>query len=92
VGSYYTEKTIFHPVARLSSLRQIEKDIEMKCPICGSKQFYLKDPTDEYETYEFELDDGRPVFPAEPRELRPDTESFCRRCSWHGRWEELCPR
>jgi hypothetical protein len=34
----------------------------MKCPLCGCKTFYLKDPDDEYETYEFELHDGKVAF------------------------------
>ena len=25
----------------------------MKCPQCGCEKFYVKDPDDEYETYEF---------------------------------------
>lgn len=62
----------------------------MKCPVCGSQQFYLKDPDDEYETYEFEVESGRPVFATDHREMQPGTESFCRRCSWHGPWGELC--
>lgn len=62
----------------------------MKCPICGSTKFFVRDPTDEYETYDFDIENEQPVFLADPQELRPDTESFCRRCSWHGPWEELC--
>ena len=30
----------------------------MKCPVCGCIKFYVKDPVDEYETYEFECSDG----------------------------------
>ena len=30
----------------------------MKCPVCGCIKFYVKDPADEYETYEFECNDG----------------------------------
>ena len=37
-------------------------NITMKCPICGCEKFYLKDPDDEYETYEFELSDGEVAF------------------------------
>ncbi len=61
-----------------------------KCPVCGSTRFYVKDPTDEYETYEFNLENGQPVFLAENQELLPETESFCQRCSWHGPWRVLC--
>jgi len=32
----------------------------MKCPVCSCANFYIKDPEDEYETYEFELKDGQP--------------------------------
>lgn len=64
----------------------------MKCPVCGSTKFFLKDPADDYETYEFAVENGQPVFPAEPQDLQPDTESFCQRCSWHGPWGELCRR
>ncbi len=39
----------------------------MKCPVCGSQKFFLKDPADEYETYEFELKDGQAKFAAEPQ-------------------------
>ncbi len=63
-----------------------------QCPVCGSTRFYLKDLADEYETYEFDLESGQPVFLAEPQELLPDRESFCQRCSWHGPWRELCRR
>jgi hypothetical protein len=61
----------------------------MKCPVCGSKQFFLKDPTDEYETYAFDLQDGQAVFTDEPQEVQPETETFCQRCTWHGKFEKL---
>ena len=32
-----------------------------KCPVCGSLNFFVKDPADEYETHEFTLVDGRAV-------------------------------
>ena len=31
----------------------------MKCPLCGCVSFYVKDPDDAYETYEFDWRDGR---------------------------------
>ena len=34
----------------------------MKCPVCGSLNFFVKDPDDEYETFEFELKDATIVF------------------------------
>jgi hypothetical protein len=61
----------------------------MKCPVCGSKQFFLKDPADEYETYAFDLQDGQAVFTDESQEVQPETETFCRRCTWHGKFETL---
>jgi rRNA maturation protein Nop10 len=33
-----------------------------KCPLCGSESFYVKDPGDPYEIYEFDLKDGKIVF------------------------------
>jgi hypothetical protein len=61
----------------------------MKCPVCGSQKFFLKDPADEYETYEFELKDGQAKFAAQPREMLPETETYCHRCSWHGKFVVL---
>jgi hypothetical protein len=61
----------------------------MKCPVCGSQRFFIKDPKDEYDTYEFDLKAGQVVFVDEPQEVRPETETFCNRCSWHGRFEAL---
>ena len=34
----------------------------MKCPLCGCKKFYLKDPDDEYETYGFDCESGEACF------------------------------
>ena len=66
----------------------------MKCPVCGCVNFFVKDPEDEYETYEFELQDGNICFDpgdddsAAP-ELQDDTEAFCDKCAWHGKLKEL---
>jgi hypothetical protein len=65
-----------------------------QCPLCGSKSFYVKDPADEYETYELELQEGGIVFEkgldeSEVPGMFPDTETFCSRCSWHGPYREL---
>lgn len=67
---------------------------ESKCPLCGSKSFFVKDPDDEYETYEFELKDGGPVFQQSLQDeeipgIDSDTDTFCNRCSWHGPYGEL---
>jgi hypothetical protein len=37
----------------------------MKCPVCGSLNFFVKDPEDEYETHEFELKGDSVVFDSE---------------------------
>ena len=66
----------------------------MKCPVCGSLNFFVKDPDDEYETYEFELKGEEVVFDpgtgeSERAEVKNDTEVFCEKCSWHDRFQEL---
>jgi len=43
---------------------------EMKCPFCGCQSFYLKDPDDEYETYEFDLEKGEVNFHSEVNESK----------------------
>ena len=66
----------------------------MECPFCGCKNFYVKDPDDEYETYEFELKEDEAVFSAEVEASEaPDivevTETYCNKCAWHGKFKEL---
>ncbi|MGD8992634.1 MAG: hypothetical protein PVI00_14350 [Desulfobacterales bacterium] len=66
----------------------------MKCPVCGSLNFYVKDPDDEFETCEFELKGEDAVFDSEAAEsdcakVDSDTEVFCEKCSWHDRFQEL---
>ena len=61
----------------------------MKCPVCGSQKFYVKDPEDEYSTCEFELQAGKPVFEDAPQEMQPETETYCCRCSWHDQFKAL---
>jgi hypothetical protein len=66
----------------------------MKCPICGSLNFFVKDPDDEYETFEFELKDAKIVYNSETDEsdspeVKSDTEVFCEKCSWHDKFQEL---
>ena len=46
----------------------------MKCPKCGCEKFYIKDPDDEYETYEFEGRDGEICFD-------PDVDESVGTCS-----------
>ena len=66
----------------------------MKCPLCSSVNFYIKDPQDEYETYEFELKDGQVEYSSEDEAaaapgVQDQTETFCNKCSWHGKFKEL---
>jgi hypothetical protein len=64
----------------------------MKCPTCGSVNFYAKDPDDEYEEYRFALQ-GNEVVPeqgdADTLAVIKETEAYCERCAWHGRLEQL---
>ena len=62
----------------------------MKCPVCGCLEFYVKDPDDEYETYEFELREDKAVAQSDDcPEIKDNTESFCNKCAWHGEFKEL---
>lgn len=61
----------------------------MACPVCNSNQFYIKDPEDAFEIYEFEYRKGvmhftDPETADQAPELKPDAEIFCQRCAWHG--------
>ena len=62
----------------------------MKCPTCGSVNFYAKDPDDEYEEYRFALR-GDEVVPddADALAIIKDTEAYCERCAWHGQLDDL---
>lgn len=65
-----------------------------KCPICGSKSFYVKNPDDEYDIYEFECRDGEICFEdtltnGECPEVRDSTETYCNTCAWHDKFKEL---
>ena len=58
----------------------------MKCPVCGSTEFYVKDPDDEYACYEFEITpDGIKFDSAETAreapEIKDETEIYCSKCS-----------
>jgi hypothetical protein len=65
-----------------------------KCPACQSEIFYLKDPDDEYEIFEFALRRGEMNFlenegSKDLPPLRDETQIFCNRCAWHGRKIDL---
>ena len=67
---------------------------EMKCPVCGCQEFFVKDPEDEFETREFSVASGEVRFSAGAADdqvsgVREATETFCNRCSWHGKYQEL---
>jgi hypothetical protein len=66
-----------------------------KCPYCGSRSFYVKDPEDQYEIYEFDLEGGDLQFKpgdaeaSQPPEIGAETETYCGTCAWHGRLDTL---
>jgi hypothetical protein len=65
----------------------------MECPLCGCQDFFVKHPDDEFETFEFSVAEGRVAFHATDAGAAPDvqadTETYCNRCSWHGRLKDL---
>ena len=66
----------------------------MKCPTCGSEEFYIKDDDDEYDIYEFTCSGGEVVFSEETdaeeaTQVGDDAETFCNRCAWHGKFGTL---
>ncbi|MBA3029788.1 MAG: hypothetical protein FP816_13420 [Desulfobacteraceae bacterium] len=66
----------------------------MKCPVCKCETFYVKSPDDEFETREFKCPEGTVCFEdgldaSESPEIKSDTETFCQRCAWHGKFNSL---
>lgn len=66
----------------------------MKCPDCGAQSFYLKDPDDQYNIFEFDVGEGDIVFSdsqmaSDRPELTEDSETFCDRCAWHDKFKIL---
>ena len=66
----------------------------MSCPICGQNDFYIKDPDDEYECYDFNIKNGEIHFNEAVNsddlpEVNGETEVFCNCCSWHGKLETI---
>ena len=66
----------------------------MKCPTCGCEKFYVKDTDDEYDIYEFTCPEGRIEFNTdydkqEIPKITNETETFCNKCSWHGKFSTL---
>lgn len=67
---------------------------QSKCPTCGCKQFYIKNPVDGYDIYEFECRDGEVCFDEELDadecpEVTDGTETFCSACAWHDKFDKL---
>lgn len=65
-----------------------------KCPDCGCKRFYVKDPEDQYSLFEFDLVDGtiKPIDDeneANQLEVVDETETYCDKCAWHDRFKKL---
>jgi hypothetical protein len=65
-----------------------------KCPVCGCQDFYVKNPDDDFETFEFKIRDNQICFESgieegDAPEVVEDTEAFCDRCAWHGKTKEL---
>ena len=66
----------------------------MKCPDCGAKRFYVKDPEDQYNIFEFDLtEEGAIMFDEENSsdqiEVVEETETYCDRCAWHDKFKTL---
>lgn len=65
----------------------------MKCPDCGSESFYVKDPEDQYNIFEFDLQEGK-IVPNnsgeyDALEVGEETETYCERCAWHDKFKTL---
>jgi hypothetical protein len=66
----------------------------MKCPLCQSETFFVKDPEDEYNYFKFTCSDGEIRFDSEVDasevpEVHDKTEAYCINCAWHGRFDTL---
>jgi len=66
----------------------------MKCPTCGSEAFYVKDPDDAYDIYEFTCSGDDVAFSGDIDtgdipEIENETETYCNKCAWHGKFGTL---
>ena len=66
----------------------------MKCPMCRSEHFYIKDPDDEYNYFKFSCSEGEIKFEdeveaSEVPEVQDETETYCIQCAWHGNFDVL---
>jgi len=62
---------------------------ETRCPVCGCRTFYIKNPEDAYDLYEFQCRGGRVSFDPDTDataapQIDSETETFCNACTWHG--------
>ena len=58
------------------------------CPRCGSDHFYVKNPDDEFDIYEFTYRDGDIQFDPDVDAgdaigIDDQTEIYCNKCAWH---------
>lgn len=63
----------------------------MKCPDCGSQNFYVKDPEDKFNIHEFSVATGKIVYTDNHTEgnslqILEDTETYCDGCAWHDKY------
>ena len=74
--------------------KQAGEKTKAECPVCGCRNFYVKNPEDEYDISSFQCRDGE-VVPSEDDEdsgapeISEATETFCDKCSWHGAFSTL---
>ena len=64
----------------------------MKCPVCGCRDFYIKDPDDEYETHPFSVSDGTVSFTHADGASPPvdgTTRIHCDVCTWTGCFDDI---
>jgi DNA-directed RNA polymerase subunit RPC12/RpoP len=66
----------------------------MQCPYCGHQRFFIKDATDEFETYGFDCQSGDICFDPgidDPSltDLKDDTHIYCDQCAWNGKFKEI---
>ncbi|MBR9979974.1 MAG: hypothetical protein KFF50_03000 [Desulfatitalea sp.] len=67
---------------------------ESKCPQCGCRRFYVKNPDDAYDIYEFECRNGEVCFDEgvdgdSCPEISDGTETFCNKCAWHDQFSKI---
>ncbi len=67
-----------------------------KCPACGCRNFYVKNPEDEFEIHVFTCENGEVCFDEEinesaspPPPIEDETETFCNSCAWHDRFQKV---